>query len=374
MHRALMFLGKKKTKQPSTCATTVFIAGGKTGGHLFPGIAMAQHLQKTGHTVHFLSPATLLDQALLHHHRLSYFSICAHYPSRFFSWHTLKCIIHIIIGTAQACHHTVTHKPHTVIGLGGYPSVPGVLAGALCRKKIILMEQNIIPGRATHWLLPLAHHICVSFDATLPLISKKHAHKVTVTGNPIRHAFYTLKHQHKNTLRKKHGLPTGKPILLTLGGSQGSHAINHVVSQTSHLLTRHFHIIHITGKAHFQDIRLRYQHLAASAITVLPFSDCVHELMYCAVIVISRAGATTLSELLYLGKKAVLIPFAQATNHHQLHNARYLEKQGLAVILQEKHLSAETLIHTVQTLFAAPKPPRINRRSPSPVSHIATMI
>lgn len=318
-------------------ARTYIFAGGGTGGHLFPGIAVAQELvqREADARVLFVGSERELEQSILvrsgiEHRSLPVesLSMLKRRPLSFFkgNWRALISARRLIREL----------QPSAVIGLGGYASAPIVWAAARARVPIILLEQNVIPGRTTRWLARSADVVCASFpdlQRCLPTSTR-----VEVTGNPLRQEIAQLHglSQCSNTLTQCE--------LLVLGGSQGADSLNEAVMAAIALLREElatWQIVHQTGPRQVDAVRTAYATNTIDA-TVESFFDDMATRYRVASVVIARAGATTLAELTCCGLPMVLLPYPHAADDHQRANAQVMAVHGAAVIVEHQRTAAET--------------------------------
>jgi len=312
-------------------------AGGGTGGHLFPGIAVAKELQRRNLSARMLFVGShrnieksIVDEHNFEHHRLTTEPLrtLIRNPAKFL-WRNQQAY-------RMAKRLLQQRNPEAVIGLGGFASVPIVLAASSLRIPVILLEQNIVPGRATSWLSSRASLICLSYSETSSEFSSRVA--TCLPGNPIRTEICDFCN------RPVESHTETQPTLLVLGGSQGACAVNEAVVsavvKNRDLLTD-WNITHQTGSQQFEQIRRNYVQADLHA-EVQPFFSNLPEWYGRATIVISRAGATTLAELACSGTPAVLIPYPNSVRDHQLHNARAYEDAGAARIVEQCTNSAVT--------------------------------
>jgi UDP-N-acetylglucosamine--N-acetylmuramyl-(pentapeptide) pyrophosphoryl-undecaprenol N-acetylglucosamine transferase len=352
----------------------IIFAGGKTGGHIYPGIALAESFKEKQADVYFLSPYNELDKKILTQHKIKFFRILSCSPFNYLgkgenqSSHScegknsdsyfrgirnlcaviarrlcrrsnlLKFAFFSFIGIVQSLFYILKIKPDIIYGLGGYPSFPAIIAGRVLRKRIILLEQNVKPGKANLCLARFVNYIYVSFEETREFF-KKNSNKVIVTGNPIRKSIKKAKYISKKYVCDKFNLNQEKSIILIMGGSQGAKVINETMVKI--IATKENQFIHITGKQDYESIKQEYIKNNINNVIVLDFCEQIGELMAVSDLIVSRAGATTLSEIMYLEKKAILIPYAKAANNHQYENAKVLERKGLAVIVNENELDVK---------------------------------
>lgn len=314
---------------------SLIFAGGGTGGHLLPGIAVADQLVSRGDfSITFIGSSRSVEQQIIqgsgyHHRGLPSASSrdLKRAPWRFF-WNNGRAFL-------QARQFLKSEKPAVVIGLGGFACVPVILAASWLKIPIVLLEQNIVPGRANRFLFSRASLVCTSFAETQFPHPSSGLPRVLFTGNPVRSFLIQ-----SAPLDPKHSEET---MILVLGGSQGAQAVNRailfVLEHARSCLPRELHLVHQTGQADWEATKEVYHRLQQAdphlRVTVEPFFTDLKDWYTQADLVISRAGATTLSELACVGCPAVLIPYPNSIRDHQLINARFYEQQGAAVLVEQ---------------------------------------
>lgn len=316
---------------------TYLFAGGGTGGHLFPGIAVAEQLQQIDPEARllFVGSSKELEQSILARKQLN------HRPLPVESMATLKRRpLRFVIQNWRAffaARRLIREmQPAVVVGLGGYASAPVVWAAARVGIPVVLLEQNVVPGRTTRWLSRSATSVCLSFAEAASRLPKECA--VEVTGNPLRQEIVEV---HSNQLS---GCDRSPRELLILGGSQGADSMNEAVVIAARLLAtdlQGWRIVHQTGPRQVESIRNRYHELSIDA-AVAPFFDNMAERYRSASLVVSRAGATTIAELTCCGLPMVLLPFRHAADDHQRANAVSLQEHGAAVMVEHLDSAEET--------------------------------
>jgi len=330
------------------------IVGGKTGGHLFPGVAIAQELSAQGGKVYFLCTHRQLDRNVLTQYCFSFYPIFSESPRGFFILFLLK----LFIGFIQSCFYILKIKPDVVVGLGGFPSVPGVLAAKILGKRVVLLEQNVHPGKANIFLARFATKICLAFEKTKKYLDK-YKEKLVHTGNPIRREIVELENISKQDLKQALDIKTDKSIILITGGSQGAKCINDTLKQYIILNFKNFYFIHITGVKDFEATKDFYDKNNV-LINVIPFSKDIGRFFACSDLVISRAGGTTVAELGFLKKRCILIPFGAATESHQNANAQALVEAGLACVIDEGSLNVQKISEQIEIMLKKELPEKIN--------------
>jgi len=334
-------------------ASTFLFAGGGTGGHLFPGIAIAAELRRRDPLAKMVFvgstrsiEATIVAEQGLEHCTLSVESLpmLKRNPFRFLyrNWQACRAATRLLQEL----------NPAAVIGLGGYASAPLVWAASRRRIPVVLIEQNVIPGRTTRWLSRYAQQVCVSFPETIPKLPR--ARHATVTGNPVRAEIAALLDRSRvvSVLTTAEKIPaenssTAPRELLILGGSQGADSLNAAVFAAMPKLAAalsDWKIVHQTGPRDVEKARRVYEELGLTA-EVAPFFHEMSALYRRASLVISRSGATTLAELACAGTAMVLLPYPFAADDHQRANAQvFLDKQA-ALIVEHVEPSQRTADH-----------------------------
>jgi len=318
----------------------VILAGGGTGGHVIPAIAIAQQLrQDYGAEVLFVGTARGIENRLVP---------AAGFELRLIQVGALKNVSLVTrLRTALDLPRAIwsargllaEFQPGVVIGVGGYASGPTMLAAALGGTPTLAFEPNAVPGFANRMVAPMVSAAAVHFEQTARYFSR-----CQVTGVPVRQAFFQVA---QNRERKT------SPTLLVFGGSQGAHSINQAVVGALPILRTNLpdlRIIHQTGERDYNDARDGYRRAAFEA-EVSPFIDDMPAMFARADLVICRSGASTVAEITAAGKAAVFIPFPRAADDHQKVNAQALEKAGAAVLLEESNLTAEGLAEIVISLL-----------------------
>ncbi|MGE3313702.1 MAG: undecaprenyldiphospho-muramoylpentapeptide beta-N-acetylglucosaminyltransferase [Planctomycetaceae bacterium] len=327
---------------------TFVLAGGGTGGHLFPGIAVAEAMLRRAPDTRILFAGSerSLERDIVEREGFSHASLPS-MPST--SWKRNPFLFGWNNWSAYRAARALLQreKPRAVIGLGGFASVPVVIAARRMRIPVVLLEQNVVPGRATSWLSRGADRICISFPETASRIPS--ADSVAMTGNPVRGAIAELANQSVD-------VPEGRErTLLVLGGSQGSQAVNAAVLAAVEKLQNRFsqwRIIHQTGASDVELVQARYRDLSLSA-HVEPFLNDMVSCYREATFAVARAGATTLAELACAGCPVVLIPYPGAIGDHQTWNARAYESAGAAKIVAQRpdaHATAADLTAVLESL------------------------
>ncbi|HMB15919.1 MAG TPA: undecaprenyldiphospho-muramoylpentapeptide beta-N-acetylglucosaminyltransferase [Pelovirga sp.] len=321
----------------------VLLAGGGTGGHLFPAVALGQLLLKevVGAQILFVGTKRGIEYRLLPQLQLPLALVdMVGVVGR--GWRgKLELVPKLTRSLIQAQGILRKFQPDLVVGFGGYASVPVLLAAKFLHIPYLIHEQNAIPGVSNKFLAKGAARICVSYPDTLTCFPRS---KATLTGNPLRQGFDQI--------------PETLPVpgqVLVFGGSRGARAINEALVACLPELLRWAgppQILHQTGEDDFDMVQAAYAAAGYPAATIVPFIDDMAGAYSGSALVICRAGATTLAELTVCGRPAILIPFPHATGDHQNANARALEQAGAAVVLQQRDLTALRLATELRILLA----------------------
>ena len=323
-------------------AVNMIIAGGGTGGHLFPGIAMAEELlaRDPANQVLFVGTGRDIEKRVLPALGFQHRAIRAAGLKGQGLFQKLRALIKIPQGIWDAIRILRQFRPALVMGVGGYSAGPIAIGAWLMRIKVALHEQNMLPGLTNRLLAYLAQRVYVSFEETRSQFS---AHKVRHTGNPVRRE---IKSAAAEDQRPVVVAPGGAPTfnLLVLGGSQGAHRINQVVVEALEL-TAHFErvrLVHQTGVDDEHWVREAHRRSALNATVGAFFQDMANQ-YHRADLIICRAGATTLAEITVMGKPSILIPYPYAADNHQQLNAQTLVSAGAAEMILEKDLQPDDL-------------------------------
>lgn len=325
----------------------LLIAGGGTGGHLFPGIAVAEEFlsRDPANEVLFVGTERGIEARLLP--RLGYRleTITASGLKGMGGVSQLKGLIMLINGYAQSRRVLKEFKPDIVLGVGGYASAPAVLAARGMLIPRFIHEQNAIPGLTNKFLARVAERVFISLEESRKFFPKE---KVSLTGNPLRRAILARVAQEGVADRDK------MFRLLIFGGSAGAHSINMAaIASLPHLahLRERLVVTHQTGDKDLGEVQKGYAEAGFNA-SVLPFIDDMAAAYQEADLVICRAGATTIAEITACGKACLFIPYPYAADDHQTRNAEALVEQGAGFIMEDGEMSGERLSAAISELEA----------------------
>lgn len=306
------------------------MAGG-TGGHIYPGLAVADALHAEGWKVIWLGAPNSMEAELVpkHGYPVAWVNFSGVRGKGVLRLLTLPFTLFWALG--QSADAIFRYRPDVVLGMGGYITMPGGLMAAILRRPLVIHEQNSIAGMSNKLLAKLATRVLSGFPNVL---------KNTLwCGNPVRSDIASLAEP-----QARYGARSGKLNVLVVGGSLGAQALNEALPQALAGLAQQErpNVLHQTGKKHADAVRQLYTQAGVEA-DIRPFLEEMADQYGKADVVICRAGALTIAELAAAGVASVLIPFPFAVDDHQTHNARFLSEQGAAILLPQKELSAEKL-------------------------------
>lgn len=324
----------------------VVIAGGGTGGHLFPGIALAQEFlaENAENSVLFVGTGKPFETSILSEAGFAHKRITAEGFKGRGILNQFVSISKVPKGIIESILILKDFKPHIVIGVGGYSAGPLVMGAWLLGIKIVLHEQNILPGITNRILSRFADRIYVSFVETTMSMAPK---KIRFTGNPVRKEIVQCAETSKNKVIKT-SKKEKKFTILILGGSQGAHSINIALLEALEYLENKegLFFVHQTGSQDEIPVKQTYDEQGIENDTRAFFKDMACQYQN-ADLIICRAGATTVAEIKAIGKAVIFIPFPFAADNHQVLNARSLEMAGAAEMILEKDLSGDVLAERI---------------------------
>lgn len=315
-------------------------AGGGTGGHLFPAVAVAEKIRVLlpEADILFIGTKSKIEGRVVPKLGFKFKSIWIKGFSRKLTLENLLFPLKLIVSMIQSILINFKFRPAVAIGTGGYVAGPAIFGSSLLGAKIILIEQNSYPGVTTKLLQGRADEIHISFENSQKYFRDKE--KLIVTGNPVRE---NLIRMNKEVSIRNFGFSSAKKTLLVLGGSLGASSINSAVGNYLGELTKAgVQVIWQTGSRYYE----KYKHLAAENVWLSAFIENMNDAYSACDLVLTRAGATSIAEILTLGVPAILVPSPNVAENHQYHNAKALADKGAAILLEDKNLN-EKLVDTV---------------------------
>lgn len=320
----------------------IILTGGGTAGHVTPNIALIPELQKRGYEIHYIGSKDGIEKKLMADFDIPYYGISSGKLRRYFDVKNFTDPVRILKGYAEAAKLIKKIEPDVIFSKGGFVTVPVVLAARRKKVPCVLHESDLSPGLANKLCIPSATAICANFPETLSHLPEEKAH---LTGSPIRRELFS-----GNRLKGLDfcGFNTGKPVILVIGGSLGSVCVNEAVRGILPQLLEKFQIIHLCGKGKLDEELqgtegyVQFEYIQKELCDLLDAAD----------LVISRAGANAICELLALHKPNILIPLSlNASRGDQILNAESFEKQGFSFVIREEDLTGEKLLDAVNEVY-----------------------
>lgn len=321
---------------------SIVFTGGGTAGHVTPNIALINEFKEEGWKVDYIGSSDGIENGMIQSLGIPFHSVSSGKLRRYLSFKNVLDPFKIIWGIVQSYFLFFKLKPDVVFSKGGFVAFPVVVGAWLHRIPVVAHESDMSPGLANRLCFPFVNKICLTFEA-----GKKHfkkQEKIEVTGTPIRDQLFQGKASRALELC---GFTMDKPCLLVIGGSLGAGSINQSIRDALDKITQEFQVIHLCGKGKVDpalNMKEGYRQFEYANQELADFFAA-------ASVVISRAGANSLYEILALGKPHILIPLsAQVSRGDQIQNARYFESLGISVVIQDKALNADTLLTALDYL------------------------
>lgn len=319
----------------------IVLTGGGTAGHVTPNIALIPSLKKEGYDIQYIGSYNGIEKSLIEDYGIPYHGISSGKLRRYFSWQNFTDPFRVLKGFSEANKLMKELKPDVVFSKGGFVSVPVVLAAKRNKISAIIHESDMTPGLANKLCFSSAVKVCCNFPETVELLPKS---KAVLSGSPIREE---LKAGSREAALKFTGLSGNKPVVLVVGGSLGAVNVNIAVRKILPKLLEEFDVIHLCGKGKTDpelngiDGYLQYEYIKDELKDLFALSD----------VVISRAGANAICELVAIKKPNILIPLDAGSRGDQILNARSFEKQGFSIVLEEKELTDDVLLEKIRVLY-----------------------
>ncbi len=342
----------------------IILTGGGTAGHVTPNIALIPELRKRGYEIHYIGSKDGIEKKLITDLGIPYYEISTGKLRRYFDWKNFTDPFRVLKGFSDARHIIKKIQPNVIFSKGGFVSVPVVIAAKKCKVPAIIHESDMTPGLANKICIPSAVKVCCNFPETVKCLPEG---KAVLTGSPIREELF--KGNAQAGLDFCH-FDNSKPVLLIIGGSLGSKAVNQAVRNILPELLKQWQIIHLCGKGNLDESLqntpgyIQFEYIQGE----LP------DLFAAANMVISRAGANAICELLALQKPNILIPLsAAASRGDQILNAKSFNAQGFSYLLEEENVTNESLLTAITTVYDN-RQQYIDAMKQSAMNHAITMI
>ncbi len=343
----------------------IIMTGGGTAGHVTPNIALMPALKEAGYEISYIGSYNGIEKELIEKEGIDYYGISSGKLRRYFDVKNFTDPARVLKGYKEARRVLKKEQPDVIFSKGGYVTVPVVFAAKNMNIPVIIHESDLTPGLANKLAIPKATYVCHNFPETAEHLPEG---KSRLTGCPIRQELFE---GDREAGLKFLGYDGSKPILMIIGGSTGAQAINECVRASLDKLTATFDIVHLCGKGKLDDSYSdnpsykQYEYV----------SDELNDVFACADMVISRAGANAICELLALKKPHLLIPLsASASRGDQILNANSFKKQGFSEVLEEEDMTSDTLVSNVVNVYSN-RENYISKMNESPMSDpIATIV
>ena len=320
---------------------TIVLTGGGTAGHVTPNIAILPRLKALDYDIHYIGSYEGIEKRLIEDFNIPYYGISTGKLRRYFDPKNFSDPFRVMKGYAEARKHLKKIKPDVVFSKGGFVSVPVVRAAASLKIPCIIHESDMTPGLANKLCIPVANKICCNFPETLQDLPED---KAVLTGSPIREE---LRRGKKEAGLKLCGFDSLRPVILVIGGSQGAANVNAAVREALDELLKDFQIAHICGPGKMDNVLLvkpgykQFEYVKSDLKDLFAMAD----------VVISRAGANAICELLALQKPNLLIPLITGSRGDQILNAQSFEQQGFSMVLSENDITPLLLTEKIHELY-----------------------
>lgn len=320
----------------------IVLTGGGTAGHVTPNIALIPKLKEENFDINYMGTYDGIERKLIEELDIPYFGISSGKLRRYFDFKNFTDPFRIIKGYYEAKQQLKSLNPDIVFSKGGFVTVPVVLAAKQCKIPVIIHESDMSPGLANKIAIPAATKVCYSFPETAAFLSEE---KAVLTGLPIRKE---LLEGNKIEALKLTNFTANKPVILVTGGSLGSATINASIRSILSELLKEFQVAHICGKGHIDDTLKDLEGYKQFEYVKGELKD----LFALADLVVSRAGANFICEILALRKPNLLIPLSRAASRgDQILNANSFQKQGFSKVLEEENITDETLLTHIKQVY-----------------------
>lgn len=320
----------------------IVLTGGGTAGHVTPNIALLPALKEAGYEVSYMGSYEGIEKKLIQDFDIPYYGIATGKFRRYLDVKNLTDPFRVLKGFAEAKKYLKEIKPDVVFSKGGFVSVPVVRAAAALKIPCIIHESDMTPGLANKLCIPVAKKVCCNFPETLQMLPES---KAVLTGSPIREE---LARGNKIAGLDLCGFTANKPVIMVMGGSLGAANVNKAVRDALPLLLKDFQVVHLCGKDKMDNLLLntpgykQFEYIKSELKDLFAIAD----------VIVSRAGANAICELLALKKPNILIPLPAASSRgDQILNAKSFASQGFSIVLDEDELTTELLRDKVHELY-----------------------
>ncbi len=319
----------------------IVLTGGGTAGHVTPNIALLPFLKNEGYDAYYIGSYNGIEKRLIEDFDVPYYGISTGKFRRYFDLKNFSDPFRVMKGYSQALKILKELKPDIVFSKGGFVSVPVIRAAASLKIPCIIHESDMTPGLANKLCIPVATKVCCNFPETIKYVPSG---KAILTGSPIRSELTTGS---KLAALELCGFTANKPVVMVIGGSQGAASVNIMVREALPKLLNDFQVVHICGKDKVDNLMLnipgykQFEYLKTDLKDVFAMAD----------VVVSRAGANAICELLALKKPNLLIPLQVGSRGDQILNARSFEEQGFSMVVREDYIDCDILVDKINELY-----------------------
>ncbi len=330
----------------------ILIGGGGTGGHIYPALALARHVQKhdSESEILFVGSARGLESKIVPSAGYKLLTI----PASGFQRNLRglgRTIRDLFSGIRQTNRIINDFKPNVILGTGGYVAAPLIISGVCKRYPVVLHEQNALPGLTNRIMAPFVRKVCISFAETASRMRCRR--KIVFTGNPRAGEVINIS---RDQGAGKFGIKPGNRVMLIYGGSRGAQKLNEVVTEylKQRLFPEKLTIIYVTGDIYYEDVKKTIGEMPGQ-VKLFSYLEDMPLALAVADLVLTRSGATTLAEITALGIPAILVPSPNVVNNHQYYNARLLSERAAAILIEEKEFDHLHLAEVVNEIIDNPE-------------------
>ena len=327
---------------------TIALAGGGTGGHVYPALAIGDVLRERGHTVVYMGDPQRLEARVAPTRGYAFHPVVAPQYPRAGLAGKIRFALGLLGAISRSRGQLRAEKVDLVLGVGGYISAPAVLAAWTLRRPRAIHEANVVPGMANKLCARVANLVFLTYEKTrtrLPGNAPRH-----VVGVPVNPA---VLQGDRAIAAARYGLDPARPIVLFVGGSLGAARINELAVGVARASSE-VQVLHLTGKRYHDEVTAEFEGEVPGHVSLVDYEDRMGDAYACADLAVCRAGSSTLAELTATGTPGLLIPSPNVTENHQEENARGLEEQGAARVLVEANWDLSSAVETVVSLMGAP--------------------
>jgi len=332
----------------------IIITGGGTGGHIYPAIAIAERLMQEDKRTEclYIGAKRGIEKDIVPSTDIPFKQIDVAPLNKKISLKTFSALLQVIKGHVQAYRYIKDFRPDVIIGTGGYVTGPVVLVGALMGIPCTIHEQNAFPGMANKILSRFVASVMVTFEEATAYFKTKD--KIVFTGLPIREAFFKVS---REEARRKLSLKDSDIMIMTVGGSNGALKVNEVMSEVYDKISAKENVvfIHVSGERYYDVLKERFSTRKEKKLRLLKYVDDMPTYLSAADIVVSRAGASTITEIIASKTPSIIIPSPNVANNHQFHNAKVIDKNGMGFVISESDLNSDLVVHTLIDLIEHPE-------------------